>query len=157
MSSAARDLLRTVIEPLVDADGLDLEDFDVTLVGRRRRVRVVVDADGGVDLDRCAGLSRTISEALDRQDVVGDEPYVLEVSSPGVSRPLTAPRHWRRNIGRLVRVAFSGGGSVTGRITETGDAEAVLDVDGERRVVPYDQVAKAKVQVEFRRADDDGR
>jgi ribosome maturation factor RimP len=157
MSSAARDLLRTVIEPLVDADGLDLEDLDVTLVGRRRRVRVVVDADGGVDLDRCAGLSRTISEALDRHDVVGDEPYTLEVSSPGVSRPLSRPRHWRRNIGRLVQVTLSDGGKVTGRITDADDAAAVLDVDGERRAVPYDRVGKAKVQVEFHRGDDDGR
>lgn len=157
MSSAARDLLRTVIEPLVDADGLDLEELDVTLVGRRRRVRVIVDADGGVDLDRCAGLSRTISEALDRHDVAGDEPYTLEVSSPGVSRPLTHARHWRRNIGRLVRVVFTDGGSVTGRISDAAADEAVLDVDGERLALPYDRVGKAKVQVEFRRVDDEGR
>lgn len=157
MGSATHDLLRTVIEPLVDADGLDLEELDIALVGRRRRIRVVVDADGGVDLDRCAGLSRTISDALDHHDVVGDEPYTLEVSSPGVSRPLTLPRHWRRNTGRLVRVVFDDGRSVTGRIADNGDSDAVLDVDGEPVSVPYRRVAKAKVQVEFRRADDEGR
>lgn len=155
MSSASRDLLRAVIEPIVTAGGLDLEDLDVALVGRRRRVRVVVDADGGVDLDRCADVSRAISAALDDNDVVGDDPYTLEVSSPGVSRPLTLPRHWRRNVGRLVRVVLTDGGSVTGRVTAAGETEADITVDGTLRAVPYDRVAKAKVQVEFRR-DDDG-
>jgi ribosome maturation factor RimP len=157
MSSTPRDLLRTVIEPIVTADGLDLEELDVSLVGRWRRVRVVVDADGGVDLDRCADVSRAISAALDRSDVAGDDPYTLEVSSPGVTRPLTLPRHWRRNMGRLVRVVLTDGGSITGRITSVGDAEAKLDVGGDGRTVPYGRVAKAKVQVEFRRTDDGGR
>lgn len=155
MSSASRDLLRAVIEPIVTAGGLDLEDLDVALVGRRRRVRVVVDADGGVDLDRCADVSRAISAALDDNDAVGDDPYTLEVSSPGVSRPLTLPRHWRRNVGRLVRVVLTDGGSVTGRVTSAGETEADITVDGTLRALPYDRVAKAKVQVEFRR-DADG-
>lgn len=156
MNSTPRDLLRTIIDPIVTADGLDLEDLDVALVGRRRRVRVVVDTDGGVDLDRCAEVSRAISAALDERDVAGDEPYTLEVSSPGVSRPLTLPRHWRRNVGRLVRVVLSDGGSITGRITSVGETAAELEVDGQRQVVPYDRVTKAKIQVEFRRGGDDG-
>lgn len=157
MSSPPHDLLRSVIEPIVTADGLDLEELDVALVGRRRRVRVVVDSDGGVDLDRCAEVSRAISAALDEHDAVGDDPYTLEVSSPGVTRPLTLPRHWRRNTGRLVRAVLTDGGTVTGRVVSAAESEAELTVDGDVRTVPYDRVAKAKVQVEFRRSDDEGR
>jgi ribosome maturation factor RimP len=86
---------------------------------------------------------------------MGDGPYTLEVSSPGVTRPLTLPRHWRRNVGRLVRVVLSDGGVVTGRVTAADEHEAVLDVAGRTREVHYDKVGKAKVQVEFRRHRDD--
>lgn len=150
--SSTDDLLRAVIEPIVTADGLDLEELDVALSGRRRRVRVVVDADGGVDLEHCAALSRTISKALDESDVVGGGgQYTLEVSSPGVSRPLTLPRHWRRNTGRLVRVARVDGDQLDGRVVSADEHGAVLDVDGRQVTVPYAEVAKATVQVEFHR------
>lgn len=153
MASDPESLLREVIEPLVTAEGFDLEALDVSLVGRRRQVRVIVDADGGVDLDRCADLSRTISAELDaNDDLVGAGSYTLEVSSRGVSSPLTQPRHWRRNIGRLVRVVL-GDGEVTGRIRSADDNTAALDVEGTERVVDYDDVKKAKIQVEFRRVD----
>jgi ribosome maturation factor RimP len=146
-------LLRGVIEPLVAADGLDLEALEVSLVGRRRRVKVVVDSDDGVDLDRCAELSHDISAALDASDdVLGSGSYTLEVSSPGVTRPLTLPRHWRRNVGRLVRLVLPNG-ELTGRITSADESSAVLTVDGADRVVPYADVVKAKIQVEFRRQD----
>ena len=153
MASDPEVLLRDVIEPLVVADGLDLEALELALVGRRRQVRVIVDADGGVDLDRCADLSHTIAAVLDaHDDVLGAGSYTLEVSSPGVSRPLTLPRHWRRNIGRLVRAVLSDG-EVTGRIVSSDDGSAVLDVNGTERVVDFADVNKAKIQVEFRRVD----
>jgi ribosome maturation factor RimP len=117
---------------------------------------VVVDSDDGVDLDQCAELSHKVSAILDaNDDLMGDAPYTLEVSSPGVTRPLTLPRHWRRNVGRLVRVVLSDGGVVTGRVTAADEREAVLDVAGKSREVQYDKVGKAKVQVEFRRHRDD--
>ena len=105
-----REHLLDVLAPVVAATGYDLEDVTVTSAGRRSLVRVIVDADGGVDLDAVAEVSRVVSEALDGDADGGAAfagPYVLEVSSPGVDRPLTEPRHWRRAIGRLVQV---GGG-----------------------------------------------
>jgi ribosome maturation factor RimP len=153
-SQASRDLLRGILEPAVAGAGFDLEDVEVARTGRRRRFRVLVDKDGGVSLDECADLSRLIGDALDDAAAVGDDPYTLEVSSPGVSRPLTLPRHWRRNRGRLVAVTTSDGGSVTGRVREATDLEVVLEVDGSRSRVSYDDIAKAKVQVEFTRPDD---
>jgi ribosome maturation factor RimP len=155
MSSPSRDLLREhlhdLVEPVCTAHGLDLEAVEIAPAGRRRRVSVVVDADGGVDLDRCAELSRAVSSALDAANVLGDAPYTLEVSSPGISRPLRLPRHWRRNVGRLVHVALADGGDLVGRIEAADDAGVVLDVGGSARRVSYDAIGTARVQVEFRR------
>jgi ribosome maturation factor RimP len=157
MSNPSRDLLRDrlhdLVEPVCAAHGFDLEAVEVAPAGRRRRVGVVVDADGGVDLDRCAELSRVLGSALDATDVLGDSPYTLEVSSRGVSRPLQLPRHWRRNVGRLVRVTLAGGDDVVGRIRAADDAGVEMDVDGSARRLPFDAIGSARVQVEFRRLD----
>src|SRR3954453_12073524 len=118
------------IGPAVDGAGYDLEELVVTPAGRRSVVRVVVDRDQGVTLDDIAEISRAVSEALDQEDEgMGRAPYVLEVTSPGVDRPLTDHRHWRRNLGRLVTVAVGPAGSadqVTGRITAVDDAGVTL-------------------------------
>ena len=148
-----------VLEPVVAAAGCDLEDVTVSPAGRRTVVRVVVDADGGITLDRLAEVSRALSEALDRAETagggpVGQTPYTLEVTSPGVDRPLTLPRHWRRNVGRLVTVAVSeaeGDRSVTGRVLEATDDGVTLDVDGVEHQVPYGRLGSGSVQVEFSR------
>lgn len=155
---ASRARLHQVLAPVVSAAGLDLEDVEVQAAGRRSVVRVLVDRDGGVTLDDVAEVSRTVSEALDALDV--SEPgllagaYVLEVGSPGVDRPLTEVRHWRRATGRLVAVTRVDGTAVTGRVLRVDDAgggAVVLDVDGTEVVVPLPEVRKALVQVEFSR------
>jgi ribosome maturation factor RimP len=105
-----------VIGPVVAAAGMDLESVRVTAAGRRRLLRVVVDSDRGVSLDDAAAVSRELSAALDTVAVMGDFPYTLEVSSPGVDRALTDRRHWRRAVGRLVQVTVTDSGPVTGRI-----------------------------------------
>ena len=156
MSPPDRDLLRELVEPVCAAAGLDLEELEVTPAGRRRRVTVVVDADGGVDLDRCAALSHELSTVLDAGDVMDETPYTLEVSSRGVSRPLTLPRHWRRSIGRLVRLDLVDEGELVGRIGAADDDAALLDVDGTQHRVAYDRVGTARIQVEFRRIDEAG-
>jgi ribosome maturation factor RimP len=116
-------------------------------------VRVLVDADGGINLDGVAVVSREISVALDAADESGDEvlagEYQLEVSSPGVDRPLTLPRHWRRNVGRLVAVTVAGRG-LTGRLTAADDDGVVLD--GQQ--LSYEQLGPGKVQIEFKRLDE---
>ena len=101
------DKIIRVAEPVVHALGMDLESVRVTTAGRRRLLRVVVDSDRGVSLDDAALASRELSAKLDASDVMGDMPYTLEVSSPGVDRPLTQPRHWQRAVGRLVRVPLT--------------------------------------------------
>lgn len=104
------DAITRVAEPVVRALGMDLESVKVTTAGRRRLLRMVVDSDRGVSLDDAALASRELSAKLDASDVMGDMPYTLEVSSPGVDRPLAQPRHWQRAMGRLVRVPLTSSG-----------------------------------------------
>ena len=144
--------LENFLRPIVEQFGGDLEAADIAPAGRRRLLRVLVDRDGGINLDDVSEVTRAISKALDTDDIMGEGAYTLEVSSPGVDRPLTLPRHWRRNISRLVTVTLNAGGKVTGRIKSASDEAAELDVDGTRRTVAYADVAKAKVQIEFNRA-----
>ncbi|GII78231.1 ribosome maturation factor RimP [Sphaerisporangium rufum] len=153
-ADARRDRLMKLLEPVVATEGLDLEDVTITPAGKRRVLRVVVDGDGGVSLDKVAEVSRGVSEALDGDGVMGDNPYVLEVSSPGVDRPLTERRHWRRARTRLVKAALRDGTSVEGRITRVGDDGVELSVDGTRRLLAWDALAKGRVQVELRRHDE---
>jgi ribosome maturation factor RimP len=156
------------IEPVVGAAGYDLEDLVVTPAGRRSVVRVVVDRDEGVTLDDIAEVSRAVSEVLDlNDDGMGRTPYVLEVSSPGVDRPLTEPRHWRRNTGRLATVRVGPPASadeVTGRITAVHDTGVTLSVEAPgkpgakkrpptARDVPWAELGAGRVQVEFGRPD----
>lgn len=152
-----RDRLAEVIAPVTDQAGFDLERVSVSRVGRRHSVQVIVDRDGGVGLDAIAEVSRAVSEALDAAEAAGAAAvpgeYVLEVSSPGVDRPLTEPRHWRRNIGRLVRVA-AGGRTVTGRVAAATADAVTLEVEGASRLLPYEQLGPGRVQVELRSPDD---
>jgi ribosome maturation factor RimP len=155
--SSSRAKVVAAVEPLVIQAGYDLEDLVVTSAGRRRLVRIVVDRDGGVTLDDTAALSRTVSLALDDQsDLFGDAPFVLEVTSPGVDRPLTAERHWRRNLGRLVKVERSEPGTppVVGRIIAVEPSRVTVETEDGALELALSEVTRAVVQVELnRRAD----
>jgi len=146
--------LAGVIQPAVTAVGMDLESVRTTTAGRRRLLRVVVDSDHGVSLDDVAIVSREVSAALDATNVMGDVPYTLEVSSPGVDRPLTEPRHWRRAAGRLVRVKAGAEGPVLGRVLAADDDDVTMDVDGAKRTFTYSDLGAGAVQVEFGRLAD---
>ncbi|MGH3385857.1 MAG: ribosome maturation factor RimP [Nocardioidaceae bacterium] len=155
MSTApTHDRLVKALGPVVAALQLELEDVEVTPAGRRRKVRVIVDKDGGISLDEISDATRAVSQHLDDSDLLDEQPYTLEVTSPGTDRPLTEPRHWRRNVSRLVKVTDHDGETVTGRILDAAETSAHLDVAGSTRVVAFDDVAKASIQVEFNRKED---
>jgi ribosome maturation factor RimP len=144
--------LRGLLEPLVEAAGFELDQLDVKAAGRRHTVRVVVDSDHGVDLDDIAELSRAVSDRLDANEHVLGGSYTLEVTSPGVDRPLTGPRHWRRAHLRQVAVRTAGGEELVGRVGEAGPEAVTLLVGGRLRELRYADVAHAGVQVEFKPA-----
>ena len=146
--------LAGLIEPVVAAAGMDLESVRMTMAGKRRKLSIIVDSDHGVSLDDTADVSREISIVLDASNAFGESPYTLEVSSPGVDRPLTEPRHWRRARGRLVRVKVPGEGSMEGRIL-AADADGVtLGLPAGERRFPYVDMGAGSVQVEFGRIPD---
>ncbi|MEU7161124.1 ribosome maturation factor RimP [Streptomyces chrestomyceticus] len=163
MSTTQSERLRGLLEPLVAARDLDLEEIEVTPAGKRRVLSIVVDSDDGVQLDECAELSREASQALDDSDVMGGAPYTLEVTSPGADRPLTEPRHYRRAVGRLVKAQLHEGGELVARITAMDDEGLDLEVPGVKgrkptaRRVAFAEIAKARVEIEFNRKQDQGR
>ncbi|WP_328896670.1 ribosome maturation factor RimP [Streptomyces sp. NBC_00236] len=159
MSTTQSDKLRGLVEPLVSAEQLDLEEIEVSRAGRRRVLRVIVDSEEGVELDACADLSRAISAKLDETDVMGEDEYVLEVSSPGADRPLTEHRHYVRATGRLARLTLNEGGELMARILEVDEEGLDLEVPGVKgrkptsRRIAFDEIAKARVELEFNRKD----
>ncbi len=156
-NAQTRDHLLDLLAPVVAATGHDLEDVTVAAAGRRTVVRVVVDADGGVDLDAVAAVSRAVSDALDEDTPGGAAfagPFVLEVTSPGVARPLIEQRHWRRAMGRMVAVSV-GEKTVTGRVVATSATGVTLDVGGVRHEVRWAELGQGRIHVEFSHADDD--
>lgn len=143
--------LLELLEPSLASSGLDVEGLEVSTAGRRRLVKILVDKDGGVTLDEIAAATRLVSSRLDESEAFADVPYTLEVTSPGVDRPLSAPRHWRRNLDRLVKVRPHDGAEFIGRIVGADEDAATVDVDGVFRSVAYSAVAKATVEIEFNR------
>jgi ribosome maturation factor RimP len=156
--AAQRERVATVIGPAIAAVGCDLEQVTVSPAGRRKVVRVVVDADSGISLDEVAAVSRAVTKVLDARDteLFGDSPYVLEVTSPGVDRPLTEPRHWRRAVGRLVEVPVDGA-TVRARVAAADDDGVELaDETGARTRHSWAGLGRGVVQVEFGRPATDG-
>ncbi|MGW2866463.1 ribosome maturation factor RimP [Streptomyces sp. SDr-06] len=159
MSTTQSDRLRGLLEPLVSAKDLDLEEIEVSRAGRRRVLRIVVDSDEGVELDACAELSRAASELLDESDVMGEEEYVLEVTSPGAERPLTELRHYLRATGRLARIQLHDGGELVARILKADDDGIDTEIPGVKgrkptaRRIAFADIAKARVEIEFNRKD----
>jgi ribosome maturation factor RimP len=150
-SPDTRDRLADQLTRPIESIGLDLEAVELSNAGKRRMLRVAIDKDGGITMDDIADATREVSRVLDETDLMGERAYTLEVSSPGVDRPLTLPRHWRRNQGRLVKVTFPEGDPLVGRIVSTDDSGASLDIEGTERRVDYAEVKKAKVQIEFKK------
>ena len=162
-----------VLTEVVDSAGLTLEDVAVSTAGRRRVVRVVVDlpgdALGEVDLEAVARVSQAVSQALDESDVLGDAEYTLEVTSPGIDRPLTTPRHWARARGRLVRAVLVDGSALLARVVSTDDDGVHVTLEpqsvkgrpprakdvGAPRDLAWGELVRGEVQVEFRRHDAD--
>ncbi|MGH3991023.1 MAG: ribosome maturation factor RimP, partial [Pseudonocardiaceae bacterium] len=130
--------------------GFELEGLEEVRAGRRRLVRVTIDADAGVGLDDIATVSRAVALALDARDDLLAGPFTLEVTSPGVDRPLTQPRHWRRNRLRLVRATHVDEGELVGRVGDCDDEGVTLLVSGILRRVRYAKLDRAVVEVEFR-------
>lgn len=152
MSSQSEIRVAELITPIVEGEELYLDSVKLTPAGKRTRVVIALDADSdeALDLDKVAAVSRVISEKLDEEDPISGA-YVLEVTSPGVDRPLTLARHWRRAKGRLVSVRLHDESEIKGRVLENDDTTVTLDVNTDTLEIPLDDIARATVEIEFNR------
>jgi ribosome maturation factor RimP len=161
MSTTQSERLRELLEPLVTAQGLDLEEIAVDSVGRKRVLSVVVDSDSGADLDQIADVSRALSAKLDDTDAMGEGEYTLEVGTPGAERPLKEHRHYVRAVGRLAKFQLTAGKDLVARILQVDDEGLDLEVPGVKgrrptsRRLAFSEIDKARVQVEFNRKDNE--
>ena len=146
--------IESVVAPVAAAHSLEVDRIEVMTAGKRSVVRIFLDGDGamgrGPSLDEIASTTRAISEAFDGVDITRGRPYTLEVSSRGVSRPLTEPKHFRRNVGRLVAIEAAGE-HVTGRVVAVEEDAVDLDVESVVRRFPLAGVTRAVVQLELNR------
>ena len=146
-----------LISPAVTEAGFFLEEVLIASPGSHRIVTCVVDGPTPLNLDQVTVASRVISELLDTAEFMGETPFTLEVTSPGVDRPLTQPRHWTKNLTRLIKVTLSDGASITGRLTEFDDVNAKLVENIKGRIkehtVAFADIKRAVVEIEFNRKD----
>ena len=152
MSLAAN--LTELLNPVVSRAGFVLEEVTVTPVGKRRLVSVVIDRESSnPSLDEVTVVSKEISVILDTYSQMGEMPFTLEVTTPGVDRPLTLPRHWKKNIGRLVKITPKQGDKFIGRILEVSDNQVKLELEKELLTVDLGDVSRAQIEVEFNRKE----
>ena len=140
------ELISAAIRPAIEGEGAYLEELTITPAGRRSLVTVLVDSDKHLSLDEVTGISRAISEIVENLTELGETPFTLEVSSPGIDRPLILPRHFRKNVGRLVQITKTGGETIKGRITAADDASVTVD----ESPVALSDIAKAVLEIEFK-------
>ena len=146
--------LTELLNPAVTRAGFILEDVTVTPVGKRRLVSVVVDCENrNPSLDEVTVVSKEVSSILDSYSLMGDMPFTLEVTTPGVDRPLTELRHWRKNVGRLVKITPVTGEKYVARIIAINPRDVVLESQGKEINVPFADITRAQIEVEINRKE----
>lgn len=155
---ALKDQISELVTPAVSDLGFYLEDVHVATPGSHRIVTCIVDGDASLNLDQVTSVSRVISELLDEAPFMGETPFTLEVTSPGVDRPLTQPRHFAKNVSRLLKIIKLDGSEVTGRILSNTDEDVTLTVTVKKEtieeVITLADIKRAVVEIEFNRKDD---
>ena len=143
--------VRSAIEPIITAKNFFLEDLHISTAGKHRIIRVLVDGENRLSLDEVTAITKPISEKLDEVAELGERPFTLEVSSPGVDFPLTLPRHWRKNQGRLVAIKTKSGEKISGRITEASESAITIEMKaGNFQELSLNEIAEANIEIEFK-------
>jgi ribosome maturation factor RimP len=155
---ALKDSLLELLTPAVENAGFFLDEVQITSPGNHRTVICVVDGIKPLNMDEVTSVSRVISEILDQAPVMGEEAFTLEVTSPGVDRPLTLPRHWTKNLTRLIKITLNDGNVITARLNEFNDSHAQLVENIKGRMknheIAFADIKRAVVEIEFNRKDE---
>ena len=138
--------ISAAIRPIIEATGNYLEDLSITSAGKVKILTVIIDSDTHLNLDQVTAVTKEISEIIEALEGLGDGAFTLEVTSPGLDRPLTKPRHWRKNLDRLVKIIMTSGQEVTGRIGEATETTVLVD----SQKVSYEDIKRAVLEVEFK-------
>jgi ribosome maturation factor RimP len=155
---ALHDVLTELLTPAVEDAGFFLEQVQISSPGNHRVVTCVVDGPKPLNLDEVTVVSRLISELLDETALI-DDAFTLEVTSPGVDRPLTLRRHWEKNVSRIISMVMNDGSALTARLTELRDNDGTFieNIKGRMKshVIEIANIKRAHVEVEFSRKEDD--
>ncbi|MEY4735066.1 MAG: hypothetical protein RL428_401 [Actinomycetota bacterium] len=155
---AIKDQIAELIAPALQQAGYFLEDINIVSPGNHRIVTVIVDGESALNLDQVTVASKLVSELMDEAVFMGDTPFTLEVTSPGIDRPLTLPRHFAKNVTRLLKVTKTDGVVVTGRITSNSESDVTLSVVEKKEtkevVIALADIKRAVVEIEFNRKDE---
>jgi ribosome maturation factor RimP len=138
--------ISAAIRPIIEATGNYLEELSITSAGKVKILTVIIDSDAHLNLDQVTAVTKEISEVIEALPELGDGAFTLEVTSPGLDRPLTKPRHWRKNLDRLVKIIMTSGQEITGRIGEV--TETTVLVDSEK--VSFEDIKRAVLEIEFK-------
>jgi len=140
--------IAAAITPTIEGLGFYLEDLNITSAGRRSMLTVIVDGDTHLNLDQVTSVTKAIGEIVENIQSLGQTPFTLEVTSPGIDRPLTKPRHWKKNVDRLVKVVLQDASEVKGRIKESNQESATID----DKLIKFADIKRATLEVEFKQA-----
>jgi ribosome maturation factor RimP len=155
---ALKDQIAELITPALQQAGYFLEDVNLVTPGNHRLVTVIVDGESALNLDQVTVASKLVSELMDEASFMGETPFTLEVTSPGIDRPLTLPRHFAKNVSRLLKITKTDGNVVTGRITSNTENDLTLAVAEKKEikevVVALSDIKRAVVEIEFNRKDE---
>ena len=138
--------ISAAIRPIIEASGNYLEDLTITSAGKVKILTVIVDSDSHLNLDQITAVTKEISEVIETLEELGDSAFTLEVTSPGIDRPLTKPRHWRKNFDRLVKITMTSGKDIQGRIGEATETNVLV---GEQKV-SFEDIKRAVLEIEFK-------
>ena len=136
-----------VITPAIESLGFYIEDITITSAGKRSMLTVIVDGDTHLSLDQVTVATKAISEIVENLPTLGNNPFTLEVTSPGLDRPLTKPRHWRKNQDRLIKIVLTDGKEVNGRIKDSTESSVTVD----EQVINFADIKRATLEVEFKK------
>ena len=138
--------ISAAITPALEALGFYLEDVTIISAGRRSMLTIIVDGDTHLSLDQVTAATKAIGEIVESIQSLGETPFTLEVTSPGLDRPLTKVRHWQKNINRLVKVVLLDGSEIKGRIKDVNEVSATVD----EKNINYSDIKRATLEVEFK-------
>jgi ribosome maturation factor RimP len=136
-----------VITPAIESLGFYVEDITITSAGKRSMLTVIVDGDTHLSLDQVTVATKAISEIVENLPTLGNNPFTLEVTSPGLDRPLTKPRHWRKNQDRLIKIVLNDGKEINGRIKDSTESAVTVD----DKTINFADIKRATLEVEFKK------